>query len=357
MSDPQRLQLLRSINEAADAELLRSLRDHANDRMASKRSELPIDQFYTELNEAYDAMIRRAISLAEAHMARVGMGFPPVPYAYLLFGSGGRCEQTLSSDQDSGLVYEDEPDVEKAEANRNYFAKLSRQVVLVLERLGFPRCEGNVLSDNPAWSMSLSSWNKQLDEWFEHPAWESVRYLLIVADGRCVYGDSLLLDRMQDHFFANMGKHPIIIGRMLENTMRHKVLVGIFGQLLKERYGEDTGSIDMKYGAYIPMVNAIRLMAIQQEIRNTSTLERMKALQKAGVLSDEDARSYSEAFLLFLQLRLMTTEKQEMGMYANNGKLAVRTLTRDTIEQLKRGLRIGKRLQRRVFKQASVRLR
>jgi hypothetical protein len=73
MSDPQRLQLLRSINEAADADLLRTLRDYVNDRMASIRSELPIDQFYTELNEAYDAMIKRAISLAEAHLARVGM--------------------------------------------------------------------------------------------------------------------------------------------------------------------------------------------------------------------------------------------------------------------------------------------
>jgi Predicted signal-transduction protein containing cAMP-binding and CBS domains len=357
MSDPQRLQLLRSINEAADAEVLRSLRDHVNDRMASKRSELPIDQFYTELNEAYDAMIRRAISLAEAHMARVGMGSPPVPYAYLLFGSGGRGEQTLSSDQDSGLVYEDEPNAEKAEANRHYFAQLAEQVVLILERLGFPRCEGNVVSDNPSWGMSLSGWNKQLDGWFEHPAWESVRYLLIVADGRSVYGEATLMERIRDHFFANMVKHPAIVGRMLENTMRHKVLVGIFGQLLKERYGEDTGSIDMKYGAYIPMVNAIRLLSIQQGHRSASTLERIKALQEAGVLSEVDAQSYSQAFRLFLQLRLMTTEKLEHGMYANNGKLAVRSLTREMIEQLKKGLRIGKRLQRRVNKQASVRLK
>jgi CBS domain-containing protein len=242
-----------------------------------------------------------------------------------------------------------------AEANRTYFAELSKQIVIILERLGFPRCEGNVLSDNPSWCMSLSDWNKQLDNWFANPAWESVRYLLIVADGRCVYGASSLMDRIRNHFFSNIAKYPIILERMLENTMRHKVLVGIFGQLLMERYGEDSGSIDMKYGAYIPMVNAIRLMAIRQEIRSTSTLERMKQLQEAGVLSEEDAQLYSQAFLLFLQLRLMTTEKIQMGMYANNGKLAVRSLTRDMIEQLKKGLRIGKRLQRRVNKQASVR--
>ena len=36
-----------------------------------------------------------------------GFGKPPVPYAFILFGSGGRSEQTLWSDQDNGLIYEE----------------------------------------------------------------------------------------------------------------------------------------------------------------------------------------------------------------------------------------------------------
>lgn len=357
MSDPQRSQLLQSIGKAVDADALRSLRDHVNDRMSAKLPDPPVEPFYTELNEAYDALLRRAISLAEAHMARDGMGVPPVPYAYLLFGSGGREEQTLSSDQDSGLVYEDGSDPEAIEANRLYFAELSKRIVMLLERLGFPRCEGNVLSDHPGWGMSLSEWAAQINGWFEEPAWESVRYLLIVADGRCVYGSAELFERIRDCFYNDMLKHPIIVRRMLDNTMRHKVLIGVFGQLLKEQYGEDAGSLDMKYGAYIPMVNAIRLMAIQQRIRSTSTLTRIQELREAGVLNEAEATSFAEAFRLILKLRLLSTEKMEQGMYGNNGKLAVAKLSRPMIEQLKNSLRVGKKLQRRAYKQATGRLR
>jgi len=357
MSDPQRSQLLQSIGEAVDGDALRCLRDHVNARMAARLSDLPVEQFYTELNECYDALIRRAITLAEADMARAGMGFPPVPYAYILFGSGGRREQTLSSDQDSGLVYEDGASPEETEANRRYFAELAGRIVLLLERLGFPRCEGNVLSDNPEWRKSLTEWGEQLSGWFDEPAWESVRQLLIVADGRCVYGADDLMGRLRDIFNDDMLQHPVIVRRMLDNTMRHKVLIGVFGQLLKEQYGEDAGSLDMKYGAYIPMVNAIRLLAIRHDIRSASTMDRMAMLRENGVLTALEAEAYERAFRLFLKLRLMATEKQEMGMYVNNGKLTVRKLTREMIAELKEGLRVGQKLQRRVFKMTSGRFR
>ncbi|GFN30244.1 DUF294 nucleotidyltransferase-like domain-containing protein [Paenibacillus xylaniclasticus] len=357
MSDPQRSQLLQLIGEADDAGTLRSLRDHVNARMEAMLSTLPVEQFYTELNEYYDALTRRVIILAEADMARAGMGSPPVPYAYIMFGSGGREEQTLSSDQDSGLVYEDGSCPEEREAYRHYFAELSKRIVILLERLGFPRCEGNVLSDNPGWGKSLSEWVEQLNGWFDEPAWESVRHLLIVADGRCVYGADDLMKRLHDTFNHDMLKHPVMVQRMLDNTMRHKVLIGVFGQLLKEQYGEDAGSLDMKYGAYIPMVNAIRLLAIRHNIRSTSTLTRMAGLRDAGVLTDSEAETYGRTFRLFLKLRLMATEKLEMGMYANNGKLLVSKLTREMIAELKDGLRVGQKLQRRVFKQASSRFR
>ncbi|EFM12667.1 protein of unknown function DUF294 nucleotidyltransferase putative [Paenibacillus curdlanolyticus YK9] len=357
MSDPEAVQLLKSIGSAVDESALRSLRDHVNDRMEAIRSDLPVEQFYNELNEAYDAIIKRAISLAEAHLARMGMGSPPVPYAYLLFGSGGRQEQTLSSDQDSGLVYADIESLEQAEAGRRYFTELSKQIVIQLELLGFPRCEGNVLSDNPSWGMPLSQWREQINGWFEEPAWEAVRYLLIVADGRCVYGEYALSEQLKDIFFNDVRNHPIITTRMLENTMRHKVLLGVFGQLLKEQYGEDAGSLDLKYGAYIPMVNAVRLMAILQGVRETKTIGRIQALLAAGVISSEEAESITNAFRLFLRLRLMTTEKHENGLYTNNGMLAVGKLSKEWIEELKSGLKVGKKLQRRVFKHTSGKFR
>lgn len=354
MSDPVRLQLLKQISSTDHVEGLRSLRDQAHEHMEALLCSHPVEQFNEQLNEVYDAVINRAIILGEADMARMGRGSPPVPYAYILFGSGGREEQTLSSDQDSGVVYEDP--VSDPEEVQKYFMELCKHIVNYLEKVGYPRCEGNVLSDNSEWCLSLSAWSAKLNAWFEEPTWEAVRYLLIVADGRCIYGEKQLMDSLKDLFFTDTLNHSIIVRRMLENTMRHKVLLGIFGQLLKEQYGEDAGSLDIKYGAYIPMVNAIRLFSIQTGIRETSTLERIRRLVQLGKMSAGDAAIYEQAFRLFLRLRLMTTEQREEGLYANNGKLASNKLTKELTDELKSSLRLGKKLQRAVFKQTMGRL-
>lgn len=255
----------------------------------------------------------------------------------------------MTSDQDSGIVYRD-PVADSAEV-RTYFIKLSVLIVGNLQTVGYPPCEGNVLSRNPEWNLSISEWGRKLNQWFKEPSWEAVRYLLIIADGRCVYGEHALLEELKNLFFIDMLNHQIILQRMLDNTMRHKVLIGFFGQLLKEQYGEDSGSLDIKYGAYIPMVNAIRLLSVQVGIQETSTLQRIKQLVKIGRISEADAEAYGHAFRIFLRLRLMTTEQNTDGFYADNGKLSSRKLTKEMTDELKNSLRVGKKLQRTVFKQ------
>lgn len=354
MGDPARSQHFKQIGAADQVEGLRCLRDQIHEQMEALLPTRPVEQLNEQLNETHDALITKAIMLSEADMARMGKGSPPVPYAYLLFGSGGRKEQTLSSDQDSGVVYQD-PE-ENGEEVKAYFLELCHLIVTNLIMIGYPPCEGKVLSDNPDWCCSLGEWRLKLEGWFSEPAWESVRYLLIIADGRCVYGDEQVANALKDIFYTDTLNHPDIIRRMIENTMRHKVLVGVFGQLLKERYGEDAGSLDIKYGAYIPMVNSIRMMAIQANIRETSTLERIRKLTDIGKLSVADGNQYEQAFRFIMRLRLMTTEQQEDGLYANNGKLHSSKLTKEMTDELKSSLRQGKRLQRFVFKQTIGRL-
>jgi CBS domain-containing protein len=357
MRDPVLARLFEQIGETGSVEELRSLRDQSGIYLESLSMLHTPEQFNRDLNEVHDALIRRAVRLSEQALARAGMGSPPVPYAYLLFGSGGRQEQTLSSDQDSGLLYDDpEPDADGA-AVKAYFAALAQQIVSSLQSIGYPPCEGEVISTNPEWCDSLSGWRAKLDRWFSEAHWEVVRYLLIVADGRMVYGDHALAERLYDHYYQDALDNPIIVRRMLDNTMRHKVLIGVFGQLLRERYGEESGSLDIKYGAYIPMVNAIRLLAIQSGIRASSTFERIDALVANGRLAAEEADAYRDAFRFILGLRTKITGRLVDGMYANNGKLARSQLTLHVKKQLRHVLRVGQKLQRGVYRQTIGKLR
>ncbi|GGD55124.1 DUF294 nucleotidyltransferase-like domain-containing protein [Paenibacillus nasutitermitis] len=351
MNDSVYARLLGQIGVCEDADALRGLRGQIHEHMEALLSERTVEQFYIGLNEVHDAFIKRAIVLSEAQMARMGYGPPPVLYAYVLFGSGGREEQTMSSDQDSGIVYEDSEDTAQKENVSGYFRRFSDHVVKLLKHLGYPPCDGNVISSNPEWCQPLSGWGSKLEVWYKEPDWERVRYLLIVADCRMIYGDAGVMASFRNQFNAGLKENPDIIRNMLNNTMRHKMLVGIFGQLLKEPYGEDAGSLDVKYGAYIPMVNAIRLMSITSGVMETSTLARLQGLLANKELTEREAAVYKDTFRLFLRIRLMATERYEGGLYTNNGKLAGRKMTRELTDQLKAALRQGRKLQRRIYKE------
>ncbi len=356
MLSPEREKGLLDIAVADSLERLKALRESEQGRLTAARSSSPVQTEVDALNHLHDALIARTIKLAEIEMARLGHGAPPVPYAYILFGSGGRFEQTLNSDQDSGLAYADPADDKDAGRLADYFRSFAGLVVDSLISIGYPPCEGNVIASNPEWCLPLSAWERKIDGWFAEPTWENVRYLLIAADGRTIAGDEGLSERIKNRFFNDMLQRPVIAERMLDNTLRHKVLLGVFGQLLREPYGEDAGSLDIKYGAYIPMVNAFRLLALRAGIRETNTLRRIEALRNAGIMTDAEAGDASEAFSLILRLRLLAPAGLNgEGWMAGTGKLPKDRLTKELVQPLKKALKTGKQVQRKVERETKGR--
>ena len=104
-------QMLRTrINRAEGSDELALIRADMQDLFSKEAGEGTTVLVYKELNFTHDTMIRKMISLAEKRLAAEGAGEPPLPYAFLLMGSGGREEQTPWSDQDNGLVYENPPE-------------------------------------------------------------------------------------------------------------------------------------------------------------------------------------------------------------------------------------------------------
>ncbi|NOV00787.1 DUF294 nucleotidyltransferase-like domain-containing protein [Paenibacillus planticolens] len=302
-----------------------------------------------QVNVIHDAFIQRTIELAEHILEDEGYGKPPVPYAFLLFGSGGRSEQTLWSDQDNGLVYADseEHSEEQLEA---YFTKLVDCILEGLDALGYPPCEGNVISSNKQWRKPLAGYIDMMMGWLQEPDWENVRYLLILADMRCIYGAQSLADPIKNAFLAYVQEQPDILNYLLSNTLHHKISLGVFGQLITERYGEDAGGFDIKYGAYIPIVNGIRLLAIQAGIAHSSTWQRIKLLKDNSFIAEGLANEWSEAFDIALKLRDLTPFQLENEMYTTRGRLGADQLTKEIKHELKQCLRAGVELQKYVKK-------
>lgn len=343
-------ELRNEISRARDPDTLRGLRDRIHEKARSYPLTAAPEDWNGWINAVHDDLIRFAVARAEKLLEENGLGTPPKRYAMLLFGSGGRREQTLWSDQDNGLVYED-ADPDEGETVRHYFQTLAQTVVEELFRLGYPPCEGNVMCHNPLWGQHVSGWRETIRGWMDDPNWENVRYLLIVADARCISGHPPLAEGLKAQMLERVSEDRGLLGAMLRNTLRRKASLGVLGNLIPERYGEDMGGIDIKYGAYIPLVNAIRLLAVRHGIPVSGTLDRIEALQNAGAADAGLCAEWRLAFDSILRMRSLTSHKTEDGYYHSSGVLPGALLTKDRKKELKAALKTAQKLHKYVEKE------
>ncbi|MBE1441068.1 DUF294 nucleotidyltransferase-like domain-containing protein [Paenibacillus sp. OAS669] len=339
-----------AIQSAGCTGQLRLLRDQLHEEFERRLLHAYSLDWNRELNRIHDMMIARVVQIAEETMLQEEGAAAPVLYAFCLFGSGGRGEQTLWSDQDNGLIYADPADSEKLGEAKTYFAELAQRISQMLLELGYPPCSGGVICTNDRWRKSWSGYRSMLFEWLQDPHWEHMRYLLIMADMRVIYGDGELVRRLIQEVTGYVERNPIILEHLLHNTLHHKISLGLFGQLIKERYGEDAGGVDIKYGAYIPIVNGIRLLAIEAGLSETSTEGRITKLLEAGAVEEEIAQDWLEALAIALKFRSLTPFQVENGSYTTRGKLPADRLTKERTSELKLCLRIGNDLQKYVKK-------
>lgn len=333
---------------------LRAYREQVQSHFQQNFTASSIEAYAARTNHLHDVLMRRSVQLAEAKLRDEGQGEPPVPYCFVLFGSGGRSEQTMYSDQDNGLIYDlAEHAASEVEERRiqHYFERLARHIRAGLEQLGYPPCEGNVICTNPRWRMAMSQWMQTIDTWIEDPIFEHIRYLLIVTDARGLYGEKTLCRQLKEHMFARIRQKPELLQAFVNNTLHHKVLLGPFGNLLREQYGEQAGAIDIKYGFYIPMVNGIRLLAIREGVHVVPTTARLQALQGvSSQLSPKLLEAWATAFRYSLELRYRTPGEDKSEYLTSSGKLQASLLNKAEKQQLKRSLKAARILQQYVRK-------
>ncbi|TVY08321.1 hypothetical protein FPZ49_19510 [Paenibacillus cremeus] len=344
------VKMMQEVADARNVAELRGFRDRAHGEFQRRLLFTQPLEWSRQVNAWHDSMIWRIVEWAEADLCEEGHGAAPVPFAFVLFGSGGRGEQTLWSDQDNGIIYADPSSEEEKLAAEAYFPILAQKITAHLEAAGYPPCSGGVICTNHQWMQSISGYKQMLMGWLADPNWEHVRYLLIAADLRTVYGDEALGREVLDVLYSYVAAHPGMLEHMLHNTLHHKVSIGVFGQLIKERYGEDAGGVEIKYGAYIPIVNGVRLLAVEAGIRSTSTEERLQRLISDSKVEDEIGNDFLEALTIAMRLRSLTPYQLEAGHYSTRGKLSAEQLTKERMTELKLCLRIGMDLQRYVKK-------
>lgn len=81
-------------------------------------------------------------------------------WVWLVFGSEGRHEQTLLTDQDNGLVFS-LPAGADLEATRRVFLDAAKQINEDLAVCGYFLCSGGIMAGNPPCCLSVDEWRQE----------------------------------------------------------------------------------------------------------------------------------------------------------------------------------------------------
>lgn len=230
-----------------------------------------ISRDHFKLNQFHDEIINLVLDLAIKQI-NAQFGPPPSPFSFFVMGSAGRFEQSFWSDQDHGIIFQDRSDLAKS-----YFLALGKEISDGLHQAGYEYCDGGVMSCNPLWCKSLSEWKQQIMDWIKESSWESIRHLLIFIDARSLIGDHRLVEQLKRSVYQT-GEMEHLLLRALNNTLHLKKGIGVLGQILVETHGVHSGTLNIKDIAMRPYVNAVRLLAIQKNLMETSTLSRLDKL-------------------------------------------------------------------------------
>lgn len=254
--------------------------------------------------ELKDRLVRRTIALTEAALDAEGRGRAPVPYSWFAAGSEGRREQTLTSDQDNGLLYEDPPP-ELREPAARYFAALAGGVGAALARLGFRLCEGGFMASNMRWCQPLSEWRRYFRSWMETPHPTPLLHACLYFDLRPVAGDERLARAHWEWVCARAPSQTTFLRYMARVAVDRRPPLGLFGGFVVNRSGAHRGKLDIKARGVFPMVQATRVYALSLGLRETNTVHRLARVADRGLLTSRHAQEVLEAYELVSRIRLM----------------------------------------------------
>ena len=241
-----------------------------------------------------DAITCRLLQLAEQRL-----GPPPIDYAWIAFGSHGRQEPTLNSDQDNALIL---ADTYRPEVHGDYFADLAREVCDGLAACDFAYCPGEMMAVNPTWRQSVTNWQRTFTDWIIHTDPQKARLASNLFDFRVVHGDAALGKPLRELITHLAPRHETLITHLVANTCSTPPPIGFFRQLVVRGSGEHEGELDLKRCGLLPIADLARIHALAGGIAEVGTPARLRAAT-SQLLSSDGAETLISAFDYLLTLR------------------------------------------------------
>ena len=273
------------------------------------------------LSQATDIMTRKLIGFFQQEHGKA-----PMMFAWLVYGSQAREDQTMGSDQDNGLLLANKPD----EAQAQYFASMASYVCKGLAKCGIKLCDGNIMASNDALRLSIDDAVTEAQHWVKSPTKEAIMHFNIFLDVRCAAGDISLLKLLQKRR-ASLLQQKMFLAALARHSNDVAVPLSTFQRFTYEKNHPTKDSIDLKKRAVALVNNIARIYALADGLVIPGTLARLENLSEHSQLSRKDADNLKDIWLFLNRIRW----RHQLENKVTDNRVSVSSLSSIEKHQLK----------------------
>jgi CBS domain-containing protein len=169
---------------------------------------------------------------------------------------------------------------------------------------GYDFCKGGIMAKNSKWCQPMSVWKKYFHSWIRTAQPEDLLQSSIFFDFRGAYGDMQMVETLRTFLFSALKGWSGFFRHLTENALHFKPPIGFFRNFVVESKGKHRNSFDIK-SAMLPIVDLARIYALNHEIVETNTRERIHSLYLKKVFSAQEYNEIDKAYSFLMQLRFV----------------------------------------------------
>lgn len=317
------------------AQISRDIRQLASNMLAQGVAPENLTQLISTLN---DRLIERVVE-----QAFDGTQLQGIIFCWVAFGSEGRQEQTIGTDQDNGIIFQAPDGMSNAEA-RKILLPAAKRANDWLAQCGFPLCKGNVMASNPECCLSLNEWQLQFGDWIEGGNLQHLLNAKIYFDMRPVWGEFWMAYEIREHLLHCIKQRPRFLHMLTQNTLEYKPPLSLLGDFILSTHDGKTG-LDLKVNGTVFFVDAARILSLANGIDAYSTAQRLRLYGEQAGIRTETVEGWVQAFHFLLLLRLQHQQQALENQREPDNTIDPKTLSGLDRRILKETLRQARKLQ------------
>ena len=309
------LSVLKNIDRQKSAEDLAPIRDRIDQTISILLQEgVRATHILRIITELHDRLIMRILELCIGEM-----GSPHCPFAFFVYGSEGRREETFKTVLHCAFAYDNEKTYCDKKDIEEFCKGLIHKLQEMLRECGLPEFETEPLGAGVPIFGDIAEWELKIIKAFRSENSAHIETANKMLDARAIYGDTSIVDSLKNRVYRQIRENEKYRSLILGEKAKQHSPVGFFKKFVVYDHGEKMEKLDAKEKGSSHIISSVRAMAIAHNIKETSTIERLKLLEARGFIS-KDLMINAVSALEFLLHLLMQSQlkKKELGQKIDN---------------------------------------